>query len=88
MANNKIGAIEGLHGLPALRLLELGSNRLRAITQLDHLSSLEELHLGRNKLTQLDGLQALAKLRVLGVVSHRGGVGLRPGDMGLRPRCA
>ena len=83
LANNKIGAIEGLHGLPALRLLELGSNRLRAI-KLDHLSSLEELHLGRNKLTQLDGLQALAKLRVLGVVSHRGGVGLRPGDMRLQ----
>ena len=87
LANNKIGAIEGLHGLPALRLLELGSNRLRAITQLDHLSSLEELHLGRNKLTQLDGLQALAKLRVLGVVSHRGCVGLRPRDMGLLPGC-
>ena len=86
LANNKIGAIEGLHGLPALRLLELGSNRLRAIQQLEHLSSLEELHLGRNKLTQLDGLQTLAKLRVLGVVSHRGGVGLRPGGMRLRPR--
>ena len=39
LSNNRIGRIDGLAGLPSLRLLELGSNAIRVV---ENLSSVQK----------------------------------------------
>ncbi|CAK7209591.1 protein phosphatase regulatory subunit Sds22 [Sporothrix bragantina] len=56
LAKNKITSLEGLAGLPKLRLLSVQSNRIRDLSPLKDVPTLEELYVSHNALTSLTSL--------------------------------
>ncbi|CAK7200954.1 protein phosphatase regulatory subunit Sds22 [Sporothrix eucalyptigena] len=57
LAKNKITSLEGLAGLPKLRLLSIQSNRLRDLSPLKDVPTLEELYVSHNALESLKSLR-------------------------------
>eukprot|EP00898_Chlorokybus_atmophyticus_P001577 jgi/Chlat1/241/Chrsp1S03142 len=71
-ASNKIGQIESLTHLHALRVLELGCNRIREMEGLEGLGALQQLWLGRNKIARiLVPPSPAASLRQISLQSNR-----------------
>ncbi|CAK7235447.1 protein phosphatase regulatory subunit Sds22 [Sporothrix curviconia] len=56
LAKNKITSLDGLAGLPKLRLLSVQSNRIRDLSPLKDVPTLEELYVSHNALTSLTSL--------------------------------
>ncbi|CAK7268906.1 protein phosphatase regulatory subunit Sds22 [Sporothrix epigloea] len=56
LAKNKITSLQGLAGLPKLRLLSIQSNRIHDLSPLKDVPTLEELYVSHNALTSLVSL--------------------------------